>query len=105
MTIMYGMQRANGDWFALNDGECLRMPVFRSNSEAMQARSLNPGMLLFKPVVLDERVLTSLAQTETEAAACFWLVNDPSNNLRRGQPLEHEQFVLLMREPVELSRG
>jgi len=41
MTGMYGMQRANGDWFALNDGECLRMPVFRSSGEAMQARSLN----------------------------------------------------------------
>lgn len=105
MTSMFGMQRANGDWFALNDGGCLRMPVFRSSSEAMQARALNPAMLLFKPVALDERALESLAPTETEAAACFWLVDDPSNNLRRGQPLEHEQFVLLMRESVELAQG
>ena len=96
MNRMYGMQRANGDWFALNDGECLRMPVFQSHGGAMQARSLNPGMLLFKPVALDERALNGLAQTETEAAACFWLVNDPSNNLRRGQPLEHSQLVLLI---------
>lgn len=105
MTSMYGMQRANGDWFALNDGECLRMPVFRSSSEAMQARALNPAMLLFKPVVLDERALESLAPTETEAAACFWLVDDPSNNLRRGQQLDHAQIILLMREPVELAQG
>lgn len=104
MNRMYGMQRANGDWFALNDGERLRMPVFRSNVEAMQARTLNSGMMLFKPVVLDERALASLAQTKTEAAACFWLVNDPFNNLRRGQPLEHAQFVRLIREPVELSQ-
>ena len=104
MDSMYGMQRANGDWFALNDGGCLRMPVFRSNVEAMQARAINPAMLLFKPVVLDESALESLAQTETEAAACFWLVNDPSNNLRRGEPLEHAQFVLRMREPVESLR-
>jgi hypothetical protein len=103
---MYGMQRANGDWFALNDGECLRMPVFRSSIEAMQARSLNPAMLLFKPVVLDESALESLAQTETEAAACFWLVSDAANNLRRGEPLEHAQFVLRMREPgAELAQG
>ena len=105
MTRMYGMQRANGDWFALNDGECLRMPVFRSSGEAMQARSLNLGMLLFKPVVIDERALKGLAQTETEAAACFWLVNDPSTNLKRGQPLEHAQLALMMREPVELAQG
>ena len=105
MSRMYGMQRANGDWFALNDGNCLRMPVFLSNSEAMQARSLNPGMLLFKPVALDEHALKSLAQTETEAAACFWLVNDPSNNLRRGEALDHAQFVLRMREPVEPAQA
>ena len=105
MSRMYGMQRANGDWFALRDGEGLRMPVFLSNAEAMQARALNPGMLLFKPVALDEHALESLAQTETEAAACFWLVTDPSNNLRRGQPLEHAQFVLMLREPVEPSQA
>jgi hypothetical protein len=33
------MQRANGDWFALKERAKLRVPVFASNREAMQARA------------------------------------------------------------------
>jgi hypothetical protein len=95
---MYAMQRANGDWFALDDVGRLRVPVFRNGRAAMQARALNNGMMLFKPVVLDARALHSLAQTETEAAACFWLVDDPTIRLRRGRPLEFAQLALLIRD-------
>jgi len=36
---MYALQRANGDWFALDDHGRFRVPVFRSSSEAMVARA------------------------------------------------------------------
>jgi hypothetical protein len=102
---MYALQRANGDWFALNDDGRLRVPVFRSPSEAMEARWHNPAMLLFKPVVLDEHALDDLAPTETEDNAGYWLVNNPSINLMRGRPLEHEQLVLLIQEAAQPLEG
>ena len=42
---IYAMQRANGDWFAQERPEGLRVPVFSSNREAMQARSFKVEML------------------------------------------------------------
>jgi hypothetical protein len=98
MTNIFGMQRANGDWFALNDQGRLRVPLFHSAGEAMEARRSNPGMLLFKPVVLDERALNDLAPKETEDNASYWLVSDASIKLKRGRPLEHEQLVLLVND-------
>ena len=104
MTSMYAMRRANGDWFALVDDGRLRVPVFHSTSEAMEARWCNPGMLLFKPVVLDDPALDDLGATETEDNAGYWLVSNPSIRLKRGRPLEHEQLVLLVQgvaQPLE----
>lgn len=101
MTSIFAMQRANGDWFALNDNGRLRVPLFHSASEAMEARSRNPGMLLFKPVVLDERALNDLAPTETEDNAGYWLISNPSIRLRRGRPLEHEQLTQLVHDAVQ----
>ncbi len=103
MTNMYAMQRANGDWFALLDNGRLRVPVFHSASEAMEARRSNPGMLLFKPVVLDERALDDLAPTQAEDNAGYWLISNPSIKLKRGRPLEHEQLVLLVNDAVQPS--
>lgn len=102
---MYAMQRANGDWFAFVDHDRLRVPVFHSVSEAMEARWCNPGMLLFKPIVLDERALDDLAPTEKEDNAGYWLVSNPSINLRRGRPLEHEQLVLLVQGAQQPAEG
>ena len=103
MTSIYAMQRANGDWFAFNDHGRLRVPVFHSSSEAMEARWCNPGMLLFKPVALDERALDDLAPTEAGDSGGYWLVNNPSINLRRGRPLQHEQLVLLVHDAAQPS--
>jgi hypothetical protein len=74
----------------------------------MEARWCNPGMLLFKPVVLDERALDDLALTETEDSACYWLVSNPSINLKHGLPLEHKQLALLVRngsQPLQGMKG
>ena len=101
MNLMYAMQRANGDWFAFDDDGRLRVPVFLSSGEAMLARTFNAGMMLFKPVALDERALKSLAPTKpSEGKVCYWLVSNPSLNVNRGRPLEHAQLARLIREAI-----
>ncbi len=105
MSSMYAMQRANGDWFAFDDHGRLRVPVFRNRSEARQAHAHNWGMLLFKPVMFDERALKDLTATETEGATCFWLVNDPTIDLSRGRPLEYAQLALLIHDATQHPQG
>lgn len=101
MNNLFAMRRANGDWFAFEEHGHLRMPVFGSSQEAMQARSRNWGMLLFKPVVLDARALNDLAQTSGETKAYFWLANGSSTKPRHGQLIDHAQLALLMHTPAE----
>jgi hypothetical protein len=101
---MYGMQRANGDWFAVKDQGRLRLPVFRSSTEAMQARARNMGMLLFKPVVLDELALSDITSGD-EGTACFWLVDNPLVSLNHSRPVEQAQLLLLIREQVAQPHG
>jgi hypothetical protein len=96
MSSIYAMQRANGDWFALEERERLRVPVFSSNSEAMQARAFNVEMLVFKPVLLDERALKDLAPTDGERPAYFWLVDKMSTNMKRGVAFGHAQLAQLI---------
>jgi hypothetical protein len=98
MTAIYAMQRANGDWFALDDHGGFRVPVFCGKSAAMQARAFNAEMLLFKPVLLDERTLKDLAPAKGASVAYFWLVDNPSVNLKRGHRIEQAQLALLARE-------
>ena len=100
MSELYAMQRANGDWFALDDHGAFRVPVFRSNSDAMQARAFNVEMLVFSPVALDARALKDLAREngagENGAGpAQFWLVDEAAVNLKRGHRIE----------PAQLSTG
>ena len=97
MNTMYAMQRANGDWFALNQGEGFRVPIFSSNREAMQARAFNVEMLVFKPVLVDERALRDLAPVDSQAPSHFWLVNDACVNMKRGVALEHSELAVLIR--------
>lgn len=104
MSSMYAMQRANGDWFAFDDHGRLRVPVFRSRNEARQAHACNWGMLLFKPVALNEAALNDLAPTDG-SVTCFWLVENPSVNLNRGRPIEHAQLALLVHDSMEQSQS
>jgi hypothetical protein len=91
------MQRANGDWFALEQREGFRVPVFSSNREAMQARAFNVEMLVFKPVLVDERALEDLAPTAGQLPAHFWLVKDECVNMKRGVALQHAELAGLIR--------
>lgn len=91
------MQRANGDWFALDDHGRFRVPVFHTVGAAMIARSRDTGMECFKPVMLDEAAFENLTTTD-EGKACFWLVENPSLKLSRGRPLDHQQLAQFMHE-------
>lgn len=99
MKGIYAMQRANGDWFALDDHGDSRVPVFHSSGEAMQARAFNGGMLLFRPVMLNEVALKDLAPVNGDATH-FWLVDHESVNLKRGRRVEHEQLAQLVQETI-----
>ena len=101
MSNLYAMRRANGDWFAFEEQGRLRMPVFSSSREAMQARERNWGMLLFNPVVFDERALNDLDPAGRVTNAYFWLANGSSTKLRHGQSIDHAELALLMHESAE----
>jgi hypothetical protein len=97
MNTIFAMQRANGDWFALDQNEGFRVPIFSSNREAMQARAFNVEMLVFKPVLIDERALNDLAPVNGQAATHFWLVNDACVNMKRGAAMNHSDLAELVR--------
>ena len=99
MSDIYAMQRANGDVFALDDKGRFCVPLFHSSRDAMTARLRNGDMLLFKPVVLDARLLGELASEEDRNDVDFLLVNDPLRSLKRGDLVQHAELVLLVGSP------
>jgi hypothetical protein len=98
MNSMYAMQRANGDWFALSQRDGLRVPIFSSTREAMKARAFNVEMLVFKPMLVDEKALQQLAPIAGQQPAHFWLVNDACVNMKRGVPLQYSELTALIRD-------
>lgn len=92
MSNLYALRRANGDWYALDADGAFRVPVFRSTGDALQARAYNIEMLVFSPVLLDERHLKDLGQVNS-GPAHFWLVDQAAVNLKRGRRLEHAQLA------------
>jgi hypothetical protein len=95
VSNVYAMQRANGDWFALDDRGRFRVPVFSNSREAMTARSYNSEMLVFKPVLLTDGGLKTLAPTIGDTVD-FWLVEKESTNMKRGQLLSHSELALMV---------
>jgi hypothetical protein len=98
MNSLYAMQRANGDWFALDDGGRFRVPLFSSRQGAMMACVNNWGMRLFKPVALDVRTLRQLVPADGLSETDFWLVEDPFTNLNRGRSIGRAQLSLLVQD-------
>jgi hypothetical protein len=92
------MQRANGDWFALDDRGRFRVPLFGSRQGGMMARVSNWGMRLFQPVALDVRSLGELVPADGVGETDFWLVEDPFTNLNRGRLIDRAQLSLLVQE-------
>jgi hypothetical protein len=102
MKSFYAMRRANGDWFALDDGGQLRMPVFASAGEAMIARSRDTGMECFRPVAIDTHVLEKLTATEGQTAS-FFVVSDPLRKLKHARRVGFAELALLIstKEPTQ----
>jgi hypothetical protein len=103
MNSVYAMQRANGDWFALKDGDSLRVPVFQSSSHAMTARSRDSGMECFRPMILTAGAIDGLMTGAGNV--CFWLVQNPSIKLSHGQPLDQAQLESLMRNQLVAAKN
>lgn len=99
MSSLYAMQRANGDWFALDDRGRFRVPLFSSRQGGLMARVSNGGMRLFKPVALDVRALGELVAPDGASETDFWLVEDPFTNLSRGRLIDRTQLSLLVQDP------
>lgn len=96
MSDIYVMQRANGDLFALDHQGRFRVPLFHSSRDAMTARLRNGDMLLFKPVVLDARLLREISPKEGRNDVDYLLVKDPLLNLKRGDLVDHSELVLFL---------
>jgi hypothetical protein len=101
MSDIFAMQRANGDWFALDDHGRLRVPLFHSSHDAMIARLRNFGLLLFKPVVLDAPFLKKIVPLLGEDEVDFCVVDDPFASLNCGSPIGRAQLASLMGRPDE----
>lgn len=95
---LYGMRRANGDWFAIKEPTRFRVPLFSSVDEAKAARAFNIDLLVFGPTLFDGRALKEVAQLEESRGVYFWLVDEFSRNMRRGIALEREQVEQMLND-------
>ena len=93
---LYGMKRANGDWFAIKEAMRFRVPLFSSMSEAAHVRAFNVEMLVFSPTIFDEQALKQVGQVENDRPVYFWLVEKASRTMRRGIELQHEDMAVIL---------
>ena len=95
---LYGMQRANGDWFAIREPSRFRVPLFSSVDEARASRAFNVELLVFSAALFDARGLKQVGQLEEGRAVYFWLVEESSRNMRRGIALEREEVERMVND-------
>ena len=96
MSDIFAMQRANGDWFALDHHGGLRVPLFHSIHDAMMARLRNFGLLLFQPVVVDALFLKEIVPLPGEDEVDFCMIDDPFASLIRGATVGRRELALLI---------
>ena len=101
LKSFYGMRRANGDWFAVDDDGQVRMPIFKSSGDAMIARSRDSGMECFRPVAFDAHAIEQLRMTDGDNAA-FFIVTDPSRKLKHALRVTFAELAPLM---VNFAKG
>jgi hypothetical protein len=104
MSDIFAMQRANGDWFALDHYGRLRVPIFHSIHDAMMARLRNFGLLLFQPVVVDALFLKKIVPLPGEDEVDFCMIDDPFASLTRGATVGRRALALLIRLPTKTLR-
>ena len=105
MGNLYGMRRANGDWFAFIDHGRLSVPVYRNRDDAQEAHARNPGMLLFRPTILDERMLAELSAAGGQEDVCFLLAGGASRKTKRDEALGIGQLSSLVRAAARRPKG
>jgi hypothetical protein len=91
VSNLYGMRRANGDWFSFEDEGRLLVPVFHSSHDAFMARLRTVEMLVFSPIALDVRLVNEIADGQTEVEFC--MVDNPFATLTRGDTLSPAQVL------------
>ena len=91
MSNLYGMRRANGDWFSFADESRLLVPVFHSSHDAFMARLRTVDMLVFSPIALDVRLVNEIADGGTKVEFC--MVDNPFASLKRGDTLSPAQVL------------
>ena len=96
MSDIFAMQRANGDWFALDHSGRLCVPLFHSIHDAMMARLRNFGLLLFQPVVIDALFLKNIVPSPGEDEVDFCIIDDPFVSLSRGATVGHRDLAVLI---------
>ena len=96
---VFGMRRANGDWFVLEVAGQSRVLLFGSLMEAWRARAKNDQLMLYWPAPLDAGALAQFATGDNGRPATFWLVDEDDADavLDRGRPLEYMQLCTLER--------
>ena len=96
---VFGMRRANGDWFVLEVDGQRRVLVFRSLVGAWRARANNDQLMLYWPALVDDGALAQFATADDGQPIRFWLVDDenPAADLHHGHPLEYMQLCTLER--------
>ncbi len=97
---LFGMQSANGDWFAIREPTRLRVPLFSSVAEARATRAFNVDLLVCTAALFDERALKQVAELGEDRGVYFWLVEQYSRNMRRGTALEREEVQRMLNEDI-----
>ena len=101
MREIYAMQRANGDYFSEDIKGRQQVPLFHSVHAALMSRLRNFGMLLFKPVTFDARLLKQFELKSGGANVDFCIIEDPFLSLQHGHLIKRSQLSELMRSPLK----
>ena len=96
MGDIYAMQRANGDLFTHEVNGRLQLPLFHTVHDGLMSRLRNFGMLLFKPVTFDDRMLKQFDEKRAKTVVDFCLIDDPFVSLNRGQVVERARLSSLI---------
>jgi len=96
MGDVYALRRANGDWFAHEVNGRLHLPLFHTVHDAFMSRLRNFEMLLFQPVIFNARMLEQLDSKGAGDNVDFSIIDDPFENLKRGQLLARPQVASLI---------
>lgn len=93
--MVFGMQRANGDWYAVSQGSGYCVPIFATSTAATTARSQDSRMECFRAVEIGEQALQHLITTHEKPD--FRLITDPLRKLKRGEVIDQDQLTRLVR--------